>query len=61
MSDSKELTKAKNKAKRDFENDRKPHIEHADSGVRKLYFDTYYDLRTNSKYKHVIAKYGPFK
>ena len=56
---SPEQKKAIAKAKRDYEEDKLPIINHNDSAVRKSYFDTYYTLRTNNNLKHIIAKYGP--
>jgi hypothetical protein len=49
------------KAKEDFSNGDPPVIDTDDSGIRKIYFDTYYTLRTNSRLKHVFDKYPHLK
>lgn len=61
MKPIKSKTEAIAKATFDFEHGNPPISGECSEGLKKLYFDTYYKLRTDKRLEHVIEKYGPIK
>lgn len=61
MPDTYTKAEATEKARTDFNNGDPAVIDTLDSGIRKVYFDVYYTLRTNTKLKHVFDKYPNLK
>ncbi len=61
MPDTYTKAEATEKAKTDFYSTSPPAIDTLDSGIRKIYFDVYYSLRTNANLKHVFDKYPNLK